>query len=167
MRHQSPQSHQSTQLPHNISTEQGRSDNLIHSGSQEHNFARRDFELILGTPYLTQSTHILATLPIKPLHLQNTNQDADSVPEHADTTAFDSQNKSVVKAFQPSRALTTMKPTADKRRVLALSTDASKTDSTNHGLMAQSALEHISLTPTSSPTSGPGLHLTTFEQVQT
>ena len=45
-----------------------------------------------------------------------------------------------MKAFEHAQFFLTMTPTTDKRRVLALITDASKTDSTNHGILAQSAL---------------------------
>ena len=59
-----------------------------YSGSREHNFARRDFEIILDTQYITTHTHILTTLPLRPLNLTKSNHDAHSILEHADTIAL-------------------------------------------------------------------------------
>ena len=72
------QFHQPTPIIHDISTTQGRTDNQILSGSREHNFARRDFELILDVPYLDPATHILTTLKTEPLQLPPTTNNAVS-----------------------------------------------------------------------------------------
>ena len=131
--------YQPTNIIHDLSTEEGRTENQILNGSREHNFARRDFEIILDVPYLNVATHILTSLDIKPLDLPRTTHDADSILEHADTTALGQQNSTVADAFEHSLTFRNRGPTQDKRRVLALSTDASKTDSTNHGILATSA----------------------------
>ena len=107
------------------------------TNSREHNFARRDFELILDVPYLDTATHVLTSLDIQPLNLPQTTHDADSILEHADTTALGQQNITVAEAFEHSLDFHNQGPTTGKRRVLALST--SKTDSTNHGILAKSA----------------------------
>ena len=80
--------YQPTTIIHDLSTEQGRTENQILNGSREHNFARRDFEIILDVPYLNKDTHILTSLDIQPLDLTQTTHDADSILEHANTTAL-------------------------------------------------------------------------------